>query len=95
MSLLSKVKNVTIPFWDGRLGKVLLFLATGRLSEEITYTEKITGRKGFQNEAEFGYEVLMQSAKDENQNMLTSAALKDHLEMVKKVKDIKSRTFGV
>uniref|UniRef100_A0A7M5VCP8 SSD domain-containing protein n=2 Tax=Clytia hemisphaerica TaxID=252671 RepID=A0A7M5VCP8_9CNID len=69
--------------------------SSGRLSEEVAYSEKTTGRKGFQNEAEFGYEVLMQTAKDESQNMLTSAALQDHLEMVKKVKDIKSKTFGV
>lgn len=64
------------------------------MKEELAYNEKSTGRKGFQGEGEFGAEVLMQTAKDETQSMLTPQMLSEHLQMVKKIKDIRSKTFG-
>ena len=69
-------------------------IATGRLRENLAYSEKVTGRTGFQGEEEFGAEVLMQTARNNNQSMLTAEALFQHLEMVKKVKDMKSITYG-
>jgi len=72
----------------------IVFIATGRLHDELKYSERMTGRKGFQGEEEFGYEVLMQVADNENGNSLTADALFDHLEMVKKVKEMKVEHYG-
>lgn len=65
------------------------------MKEELAYNEKVTGRKGFQGEGDFGAEVLMQTAKDDTQSMLTSQMLSEHLRMVKKIKEIRSVTYGV
>lgn len=65
------------------------------MKEELTYNKKLTGRTGFQGEGEFiGAEVLMQTAKDETQSMLTPEMLTEHLQMVDKIKNIRSVTYG-
>ena len=69
-------------------------IETGRLHDELKYSENMTGRKGFQGEEEFGFEVLIQVADNANDNCLTPDAMFDHLEMVKKVKEMKVEVYG-
>ena len=86
---------IGLKFGDNTFTFFSTIAETGRLHDELKHSERMTGRKGFQGEEEFGYEVLMQVSRDEDQNLLTAEMLEEHLTMVQKIKNMKSKTFDV